>query len=79
MNTKGSAPCKAWAKPFIFTVAWHIANAKIISLLTFRYLEKPENTGFGADGVAYLNLTGGCPLLLTTTNNAFQRKDNDYE
>ena len=51
----------------------------IISLLTFRYLEKPENTGFGADGVAYLNLTGGCPLLLTTTNNAFQRKDNDYE
>ena len=63
------------------TKVWGVNThlCEIISLLTFRYLEKPENTGFGADGVAYLNLTGGCPLLLTTTNNAFQRKDNDYE
>lgn len=51
----------------------------IISLVTFWYLGKPEDTRFGADGVAYLNLTVSCSSLPTTTNNAFQRKDNHYE
>ena len=46
---------------------------EIISLRTFWYLGKPEDTGFETDSVAYLNLTVGYSLLLTNTNNTFER------
>lgn len=50
-----------------------------LRILSLWYLEKPEDTRLGANGVAYLNLTVSYSLLLTTTKNAFQRKEHHYE
>jgi hypothetical protein len=37
-------------------------------------MEKPEDTGFGVDSVAYPYLTVSVPLLPTATNNVFKER-----
>lgn len=75
VNTKDFAPCKHERSLFIFTVAWLIANANIISLRAFWYLEKPENKGFVVIDVAYRYLTVGYSLPSTTTNHVFKERN----